>query len=75
MGHGPELRQYLGRRQGPPLHQEVDYLLHDAVPELLGAESVELVLDLGEAGLDAGDLVLGGLGPVGERGVPGLEIL
>lgn len=71
--HSPELRQDLGRHQGAPLHQEVGYLLHDALPELLGAEAVELVLNLSEAGLDAGDLVLGGLGPGGERGVPRLK--
>ncbi|WP_158020919.1 hypothetical protein [Methylorubrum extorquens] len=48
--HGPEPRQDFGWRQGAALDEELGYLLHDAVPELLGAEAVELVLDLVEAG-------------------------
>ncbi|GJE43029.1 hypothetical protein [Methylobacterium soli] len=49
-GHRPEFRQNLGRGHGAPVREDFGYLLHDAVPELLGAEAVELVLDLGEAG-------------------------
>jgi hypothetical protein len=52
VGHGPELRQDLGRRQEAPLGRELGNLLHDTVPELLGLEAVELVLDRVEPGLD-----------------------
>lgn len=70
---GSELRQDLGRRQVPSLYEHLGYLLHDAVPELLGPEAVELVLNLGEAGLDAGGFAFSGLGPGSERGVPSLK--
>jgi hypothetical protein len=42
-------QQDLGRRQVPAWGQDLGYLPHDAVPEFLGSEPVELVLDLGEA--------------------------
>ncbi len=62
VGHGPELRQDLGRRQEASLDRELGYLLHDTVPELLGLEAVELVLDRVKPGLDALNLRFGDLG-------------
>ena len=50
--HSPKPRQDLRRRQGALLDGELGYLLHDAVPELLDAELVELVLDLRQADLN-----------------------
>lgn len=74
-GHAPELRQDLGWGHGSSCGYDLVNLLHDAVPELQGAEAVELVLGLLKADEDAGGFVLGGLGSGGERGVPGLKTL
>jgi hypothetical protein len=73
--HGPELRQDRGRRQGAAYDEELGYLLRDAVPELLDAEAVELILDLSEPGLETDGLVTSGPGPGVERGVPGLKFV
>lgn len=72
--HSPESRQDLRWRQGTPFSEEVGYLLHDAVPELLGAETVELVLEFHQTRLDAHGVGLSSLGPRGERGVPSLRM-
>ncbi len=61
--------------KGSVLGQELGYILHDAIPELLSAEAIELVLNLGETHLDAPGFVLGGLGSGGGRGVLSVKIL
>ncbi|MGX7705169.1 hypothetical protein [Methylobacterium sp. Gmos1] len=60
---------------GTPLYEKLGYFLYDAVRELLGAEAVELDLDLGELSLDADVLGLIGFGPGVQRVVPGMRIL
>lgn len=71
--HGSEPRQEFRRCEGAPLDEELGYLLHDAAPELLGPEAVELVLDLLDVREDGRGLVISGTGPGCERGVLGLD--
>jgi len=59
--HGPSTELGWGLGWGPStlLGQDLANLKHDVVPKLLGPEAFDLVLDLGESGLEALAVVFG----------------